>query len=172
MNKNVNGNIIALTNEEIAEMQRQMRLAAIEERSRALSLEEVTAMLIPTLVNTLSVDDNTALRMRQFYPAWAANSAYNVGEKVQYWDKLWRCVQAHTSALGWEPSTATASLWEQINETHDGSIDDPIPYDGNMALANSLYYIQNGVIYQCIRDTVNPVYNALADLVGLYVVEI
>lgn len=31
------------------------------------------------------------------------------------------------------------------------------------------YPAQNGVVYRCIRDTVNPVYNDLADLVGLYV---
>ena len=27
----------------------------------------------------------------------------------------------------------------------------------------------NNVIYRCTRDTINPVYNALADLVGIYV---
>ena len=46
---------------------------------------------------------------------------------------------------------------------------DPIPYDGNMALMAGLYYIQNGVTYLCNRDTINPVYNALVDLVGVYV---
>lgn len=172
MKKVVDGKVVEMTAEEIAELEKQARLAAIEERSRSLYLEEVTAMLLPTLVNTLSVDDNTALRMKQFYPTWAANSAYNVGEKVQHGDKLWRCVQAHTSALGWEPSTATASLWEQVNETHEGTIDDPIPYSGNMALMQGLYYLQNNAIYRCIRDTVNPVYNALSELVGLYVEEV
>jgi hypothetical protein len=41
-----------------------------------------------------------------------------------------------------------------------------------MALTAGLYYIQNSVIYHCIRDTVNPVYNPLAELVGLYVEEV
>ena len=31
------------------------------------------------------------------------------------------------------------------------------------------YYNQGGAVYLCTRDTVNPVYSALADLVGLYV---
>ena len=31
------------------------------------------------------------------------------------------------------------------------------------------HYIQNSVIYLCIRDTVNPVYHALSELVGVYV---
>ena len=44
-----------------------------------------------------------------------------------------------------------------------------IAYDGNMALENGKYYVQNEIVYRCTRDTVNPVYNALADLVGIYV---
>ena len=48
-------------------------------------------------------------------------------------------------------------------------MEDPIPYDGNMALESGKYYSQSGAVYLCTRDTVNPVYNALADLVGIYV---
>lgn len=83
-------------------------------------------------------------------------------------DLLWRVLQAHTSQTGWEPENVPA-LFEQINETHTGTQDDPIPYSGNMALEQGKYYTENGVTYLCIRDTGNPVYNALADLVGLYV---
>ena len=46
---------------------------------------------------------------------------------------------------------------------------DPIPYSGNMALEAGKYYSQGGAVYLCTRDTVNPVYSDLADLVGLYV---
>ena len=63
----------------------------------------------------------------------------------------------------------SASLWEVINETHSGTEDDPIPYDGNMALTAGLYYTQSGVTYLCSRSTGQPVYNALSELVGLYV---
>lgn len=138
---------------------------------RPLSQTDITKMLIAQQVNTLAVDDNTALRMREFYPKWAENTAYSVGYKVQRNGKLWRVLQAHTSQATWEPENA-ASLWEQINETHDGTIDDAIPYGGNMALVNGLYYTQNDAIYLCIRDTVNPVYHKLSDLIGLYVNEI
>lgn len=168
MKKCVNGKMVEMTPEEIAELEKEMRLAKIEENSRPMTEAEVNRMMIAAQVNTLAVDDNTALRMKDFYPEWTENTAYTVGFKVQRNGKLWRVVQAHTSQTGWEPENA-ASLWEQINETHSGTIDDPIPYDGNMALESGKHYIQNGVIYLCIRDTVNPVYNALADLVGLYV---
>ena len=137
--------------------------------TRPLTAEEVTAMLIRQQINGLTVDDNTALRMREFYPEWAAGVDYTAGYKVQHGGKLWRCLQAHTSQAGWEPSINTASLWEEICETHDGTKADPIPYDGNMALTAGLYYIQADVIYLCTRDTGNPVYSELSELLGLYV---
>lgn len=157
-----------LTADELAQMEAASRRARLEEASRPLRSEEVLAMLIPQQINTLAVDDNTALRMLAFYPEWAAGAAYTVGHKVRRNGKLWRVVQAHTSQTGWEPENA-ASLWEQINETHAGTMDDPIPYSGNMALMAGLYYMQDWVIYKCTRDTGNPVYHALDELVGLYV---
>ena len=138
---------------------------------RPLSQNDISKKLIEQQINTLAVDDNTALRMRSFYPEWAEKTAYAVGYKVQRNGKLWRVLQAHTSQDGWQPENA-ASLWEQVNETHDGTIDDAIPYEGNMALVSGKYYTQGDVIYLCNRDTINPVYNALSELVGMYVVEV
>lgn len=121
---------------------------------------------IETAVQSLS--DSEALEVVTLYQAWAADTAYPAGHKVQYVGRLWRCRQAHTSQSGWEPENA-ASLWEEICETHTGTLADPIPYSGNMALTAGLYYIQDYTIYRCTRDTGIPVYNPLADLVGLYV---
>ena len=141
---------------------------ALEDKRRPFTESEVNRLLIAQQINSLAVDDNTALRMREFYPEWAEGQAYTAGYKVQHGGKLWRCVQAHTSQTGWEPENAPA-LWTEICETHAGTLDDPIPYSGNMALEEGLYYIQDYTIYLCTRDTSNPVYNPLADLVGLYV---
>ena len=137
-------------------------------KRRPLTAEEVTAMLIRQQINTLTVDDQTACRMREFYPEWASDTGYAVGFKVQHHGRLWRCRQAHTSQEGWEPDNVPA-LWEEICETHDGSRYDPIPYEGSMALVSGKYYSQDGVTYLCNRDTVNPVYNPLRELVGIYV---
>lgn len=171
MRINENGVIREMTAEEVAVMEKEANLAAIAEKNRPLTESEVYGMFVTQQINTLAVDDNTALRMKAFYPEWAVGAIYSVGFKVQRNGKLWRTVQAHTAQAGWEPENA-ASLWEQINETHTGELSDPIPYSGNMALENGKHYIQDNVIYLCTRDTVNPVYNNLADLVGLYVVEI
>ena len=160
-----------MTENEIAIIQEAQAAFAAAERTRPLTAEEVTAMLIRQQINILNVDDNTALRMLTFYPEWAANAEYTIGYKVQRGGRLWRCVQAHASQTGWEPENA-ASLWTEICESHAGTLEDPIPYNGNMALESGKYYSQDSKIYRCTRDTVNPVYNALSELVGLYVEEV
>ena len=166
-----NGVVRELTDDEIVEMHEASARAEAAEKKRPLTEAEVSRMLISAQINTLSVDDATAYRMREFYPEWQSGQSYPVGNKLQYGGKLYRVIQAHTSQDDWTPD-AVASLFERIDETHDGSKYDPIPYEGNMALENGKYYVQDGVTYLCSRDTVNPVYNALAELVGLYVEKI
>lgn len=163
-----NGIYRDMTAEELAAVETKASKAEAIEKRRQLTEAEVLSMLIPTQINTLSVDDNTALRMISFYPEWNIGASYTVGYKVNYNNKLWRVLQAHTSQDGWQPDKA-ASLWEQINETHSGTLEDPVPYEGNMALESGKYYIQNNNFYLCTRDTINPVYNPLSELVGLYV---
>lgn len=117
MKKYVNGNYVDMSAEEISAMRSAQRAAEASERTRPLTEFEVSRMLIAQQINTLDVDDNTALRMTEFYPSWDAGVDYTAGHKIQHGGKLWRCLQAHTSQKGWEPSTATAALWEQICET-------------------------------------------------------
>jgi hypothetical protein len=157
-----------MTPEEIAESEKIRRRGEIAEKSRPFTESEVSRMLIAAQVNTLEVDDNTALRMLVFYPEWAENTGYTVGFKVRRSGKLWRALQSHTSSYGWEPENAPA-LWAQINETHSGTAEDPIPYGGNMVLESGKYYVQNYALYLCTRDTGMPVHHALADMLGLYV---
>lgn len=171
-----NGVIRDMTTTEIAEMEEANARHEAEEKRRPLSLGEVQAMLIHQQVNTLAVDDATALRMAAFYPEWKSGKAYTaangcpVGYKVVRGGKLYKLRQEHTSQDNWAPGSAgTESLWEEICEHHDGTKYDAIPYNGNMALEAGKYYTQDGVLYLCKRDTGNPVYHALSALVGTYV---
>lgn len=163
-----NGIIREMTAEEIAAMQDAAARAEAEEKHRPLTIGEVQEMLVRSQINTLAVDDATAYRMREFYPVWGTDKQYKTGEKFTHGGNLYKVLQDHTSQETWTPDI-TASLYARIDETHDGTKYDPIPYDGNMALVSGKYYSQSGVVYLCDRDTVNPVYNTLADLVGIYV---
>lgn len=174
-----NGVIRDMTPEEIAEMQEASAKAEAEEKHRPLSLAEVQEMMVRAQINTLAEDDATALRMIAFYPEWESGKAYTsangfqMGYKTTRNGRLWKLRQEHTSQDNWAPGeTGTESLWEEICESHDGTKYDPIPYSGNMALEAGKYYSQSGKTYLCNRDTGNPVYHALSELVGLYVTEV
>ena len=171
----INGKYIDMTAEEIAAMEAEAAKFEAYERTRPLTAEEVTAMLIRQQVNSLTVDDNTALRMKDFYPAFESVIGQTVrqGFKFTHGGKLWRTEQPEmTIQEQYVPGTGTESLYSEVCETHAGTLEDPIPYNGNMALESGKYYSQSGKIYRCTRDTVNPVYNALSELVGLYVEEV
>ena len=123
--------------------------------------------LIEKAVQTLS--DEESLKCVTLYEKWSGNGvAYAFGKKVRHNGKLYKTKQAHTSQADWSPDIAV-SLFDLINETNAGTKADPIPYSAGMALENGKYYIEDGVIYLCNRDTVNAVYNKLKDLVGIYV---
>lgn len=117
-------------------------------------------------------DDALALAVAPLYPEWGeflVGTEMQVGMRVRYEGKLYKVITAHKASADWEPGHGTESLYARIDETNAGTVDDPIPYEGNMALVSGLHYSQDGAVYLCNRDTINPVHNALADLVGLYV---
>ena len=172
------GNQIAteLTHDEIDSMRAEADHAEAHERHRPLTESEVSHLIIRQQINTLTVDDNTALRMRRYYPTFSELVGQTVkkGTKFRATDSedadLYTVIQPElTIQEHYPPGTGTESLYTRIDEQHDGTKYDPIPYDGNMALQSGKYYEQNNILYLCNRDTVNPVYNALAELVGLYV---
>lgn len=161
-----------MTPEELAQMEYQSKVAAAEAKSRPMTAEEVAAMVIAQQINTLAVDDNTAVRMMAFYPAFDSIIGKTVqqGYKFTHNGKLWRVVQPSlTIQAHYAPGAGTESLYEQVNETHEGTMDDPIPYSGNMTLEYGKHYYQAGAIYRCIQDSGNPVYHPLSNLVDLYV---
>ena len=102
-----------MTTEDITAIEAEAARFEAAERHRPLTAEEVTALLIRQQINTLEVDDNTALRMTEFYPEWASGTAYTVGYKVQYKGTLFKVLQDHTSQDGWEPNNAP-SLWAKV----------------------------------------------------------
>lgn len=167
-----NGTVRDMTADEIAALEAAAARAEAEEKHRPLTLPEVQEMMVRQQINTLSVDDATALRMVAYYPDWTAGTAYAVGDRLVYNGDLYRVLTAHKAQETWLPGVGTESLYVRIDEQHEGTLYDPIPYNGNMALESGKYYSQSGKTYLCNRDTGNPVYQTLAELVGLYVEEI
>ena len=172
----VNGEKIEIPADEITAMEEVQKAHEAAERTRPMTAEEVTALLIKQQINSITVDDQTALRMRWYYPTFEEL----VGQTVKLGTKfradgsenadLYKTIQPElTIQAHYPPGEGTESLYTRIDEVHDGTKYDPIPYEGNMTLYNGKYYSQDGVTYLCNRDTGNPVYNKLSELVGIYV---
>lgn len=118
-----------------------------------------------------TMTDTKALQNIELFKHWEADREWKVDERFQWDGRLYKVRQAHTSQAHYTPDM-TPALCEEVAEEGQGTIDNPIPYNNNMALEEGKYYIQNGVKYYCFRDTGVPVYNDLSALVGLYVNEV
>lgn len=122
-----------------------------------------------------TLTDEQALEVVGIYPTWRKLCDTNyyakeAGYRFRYKGDLYKTKNPDfTFQSQWIPDVGTESIYERIDETHAGTLADPIPYEGNMELFVGKYYIQNGIIYRCIRDTGTPVYHELSALVGLYV---
>lgn len=62
-----------------------------------------------------SLPDEDALEAVELFPAWQTDTAYTVGIRVRYGEKLYKCVQAHTSQADWTPDV-TPALWTEVAE--------------------------------------------------------
>lgn len=133
----------------------------------------VQAAILVAQMQAQSLDDAQALTVKAIYPQWAEVIGQTVKQGFKFLHNaiLFKVIQPDglTIQEQYIPGEGTESLYAVINETNAGTQEDPVPYDGNMALENGKYYSQDGVIYLCNRDTEIPVYQALKDLVNIYV---
>ena len=117
--------------------------------------------------------DAQALGCDAIYRQWQdlLGQTVTAGCRFRWEGDLYRVRQPeHTFAAHYMPGTpGTESLFEVISEGHRGTAEDPIPYDGNMALEEGRYYTQEGTLYLCIRSTGQPVTHDLTELTALYV---
>lgn len=160
------------TEEQLENIKIEKEKAALEESRQQLTLEDVTAIFIKTQLNTVDIPDQTSLRMMNYYPSFEEiiGQTVDIGFKFTYNGEMYKTIQPTLLIQEhYKPGEGTESLYTRIDLERTGAIYDPIPYSGNMALEYGKYYTQDDVVYLCNRDTVNPVHNALSELVGIYV---
>lgn len=138
-------------------------------------IDNVASLLddIAAGINTVEMTDEQAIERAAFFPKWEdlVGTPLPRGFRLSRSGILYEVMQEHTPSKEWVPGKGTESLYKRvvIMEETTGTKDNPIVYDGNMELLSGLYYSQNGITYLCNRDSGIPVYQSLADLVGLYV---
>ena len=123
-------------------------------------------------IATQDFDDMDAISVKNIYPIWSdiIGDTVKIGYKFIYENKLYKTKQDKLLIQEqYIPGVGTESIYEVIDESHKGTVDDPIPYDGNMELFEGKYYIQDNIKYLCTRGTESTVYNKLSELVDIYV---
>ena len=125
------------------------------------------------------------------WPAWSqpvgAHDLYDEGDKVTHLEKKWVSTVPDNvwepGVYGWEevveeteeePETPEIPGEESEGETTTltGTIDDPIPFSNGMEVFADKYYTYEGVLYLCIRDSGQALYNTPSELVGIYFEEV
>ena len=104
-------------------------------RSKAIALRQQIESAA-----TLQTDE-AALDSKWMFPTWMTETSYAIGDRIRYGEKLYKCVQAHTSQADWTPD-ATPALWVEVSVeefpewkqptgAHDAyNIGDKVSYNG------------------------------------------
>lgn len=63
----------------------------------------------------VTLPDEQAILIPSVFPRWDSTVTYQVGDRVQYGDLLYKCLLTHTAQESWTPDTAS-SLWVRIDD--------------------------------------------------------
>lgn len=114
-----------------------------------------------------SLTDEDALEGIELFAPWATDTAYEVGVRVRFEEKLYRCEQAHTSQIGWEPP-AVPALWTEVAKPGEIPVwRQPTGAQDAYRIGDLVHYPDaDGPVYRCTID-----YNVYApDVAGWEVV--
>ena len=136
-------------------------------RERAYAIIDAIKSLRETLT------DEVALEYAVLYPDWKIGKEFVVGERIEFEDKLYKVITAHTAQETWEPNVAL-TLFEPIDVVNEGDLAHPIIAAIGMVYFKDKYYLDetDGKVYLCIRDDSNgngtALYHMPSALVGVY----
>ena len=79
-----------------------------------ITIEQAKALR--KLIERMSADltDSEAYTAPQLFPLWKLTT-YAIGDRVQYNERLYKCIQSHTAQSDWTPDVAV-SLWVEVSD--------------------------------------------------------
>ena len=123
-------------------------------------LDKLDVMLrgVAEKINGAGLTAAQALEKKAYFPRWEDETGkeHYAGYRFQYGETLYEVVQPHTFSAEWVPGVGTESLYKVVQEEHEGTQEDPIPWQHNMELESGKYYTDGGVLYLCVRDSGRP----------------
>lgn len=108
-----------------------------------------------------SLDDNDAVKAVKLFPRWDEHigEAVTPGQRMSDEDadgvlRLYKVREGkgHTTQEDWKPCL-TPAMWAVVDETHAGTLEDPIPAARGMEYTYGLYYKdpEDTKLYKCER---------------------
>lgn len=106
-----------------------------------------------------SLSDEDGLKAKALYPRWEAlvkkgSVTAEAGYRFTYNGDLYKCVNANpTFQADWIPGDGTAALYVRVDDTHPGTLEDPIPAARSMEYTYGMYYAdpEDSKVYLCTR---------------------
>lgn len=125
----------------------------------------VDDIVFVTLCEQGMIDDVTATEHTEVFAQWESDVAYAVGNIRTYNEKLYKCVQAHTSQSDWTPDVVPA-LWTVIGDpaeewpewsqplgAHDAyQIGDKVSCDGKHWVSNTANNVWRPGVYGWVES--------------------
>lgn len=126
-------------------------------------LEQITANIeeidkakeaIKYSINSLDLSNNDTIKFIDYLPDWNdyVGKSLPINFKLQYNNQPYQTIQYINVVLSDQTPDIVYSLYAIINEEHDGTLEDPIPYVQQMSIEKGKYYIQYDIIYLAIQD--------------------
>jgi len=124
-------------------------------------------------INTMTLSNKEKNDVKEFYPKWEDYIGKNLNEIgfiINYNDKLYEIIQPINSVLEHQTPDLVPANYGLVSE-HEGTKDDPIPYEHWMLIKKDKYYTQNGKLYIGILNAPNG-YDADLEILSTLVKEV
>lgn len=126
-------------------------------------LEEITSNIeqineakeaIKYSINALDLSNNDIIKFKDYLPDWAdfINKSMPKDFKFKYNNQPYQTLQYINIVLENQTPDIVYALYAIINEEHEGTLQDPIPYVQQMAIEKGKYYSQYGITYLAIQS--------------------
>lgn len=115
-------------------------------------------------------DDEKARGVKDLYPTTdnLIGSTLQAGGKIVHMGFLYRALKDVAITMDINPENDTENF-KFIDEEHEGTFEDPIPYHKDMVLQDAKYYTQNDIIYRSLRTAEYALKAPLDSLLDIYV---
>lgn len=116
------------------------------------TIEEARAFRAKIEGAALHLPEEEALEAVELFPKWEPTKSYEVGAKVRYGEKLYKCYSKISANPTWTPDVVPA-FWEVIAKpSEEGTLENPITAEVSMRYFKDKYYLEGEDIYLCVRD--------------------